>query len=238
MLRRVDYEATLDCVGRLWEARESSVHLLPILTELVPADLAEWHTCDVVGGVSNVCRREPIPTQGHPDEYVWRIWRQSPLFIAWRRSGAGVHVLSDYATQRQLRRSAFYELAMKPYSTRYVLELTLAPPPSSNVLLLDRCARDFSRRERERLALLTPHIRLLRARRPRVSARATESLTTRELEVLRLVASGATNQLVAEALSIARGTVTKHLENAYAKLGVRTRTAAVARAFDLEAPPP
>jgi DNA-binding CsgD family transcriptional regulator len=37
------------------------------------------------------------------------------------------------------------------------------------------------------------------------------------------------NAEVAEALWISPGTVRKHLENAYAKLGVRTRTAAVAR---------
>ena len=54
-------------------------------------------------------------------------------------------------------------------------------------------------------------------------------LTPREREVLDLVAEGLRNADVAERLSIAPGTVRRHLENAYAKLGVHTRTAAVAR---------
>ena len=51
-------------------------------------------------------------------------------------------------------------------------------------------------------------------------------LTNREREVLDLVATGATNAAVAEALVVSPGTVKKHLDNIYAKLGVTTRTAA------------
>ena len=54
-------------------------------------------------------------------------------------------------------------------------------------------------------------------------------LTRREREVVDLVASGATNTQVATALGIAPATVRKHLEHAYEKLDVSTRTAAVAR---------
>jgi DNA-binding NarL/FixJ family response regulator len=56
-------------------------------------------------------------------------------------------------------------------------------------------------------------------------------LTTREREVLSLVARGLTNAEVAELLWLAPSTVRKHLENVYAKLGVTTRTAAVDRVF-------
>jgi len=58
-------------------------------------------------------------------------------------------------------------------------------------------------------------------------------LTRREQEVLSWVARGKTNAQVAEALWISPGTVRTHLENAFAKLGVRTRTAAVARFLSL-----
>jgi len=54
-------------------------------------------------------------------------------------------------------------------------------------------------------------------------------LTPREREVLRWVARGLTNAAIAELLWVAPSTVRKHLENVFAKLGVRTRTAAVAR---------
>lgn len=52
-------------------------------------------------------------------------------------------------------------------------------------------------------------------------------LTPREREILELVAEGRTNAQIAEQLWISAGTVRRHLENAYAKLGVHTRTAAV-----------
>lgn len=58
---------------------------------------------------------------------------------------------------------------------------------------------------------------------------AVPTLTSREREILDLVAEGRTNAEVADVLFIAPGTVRRHLENAYSKLGVHTRTAAVAR---------
>jgi DNA-binding CsgD family transcriptional regulator len=58
-------------------------------------------------------------------------------------------------------------------------------------------------------------------------------LTPREREVLDLVAEGLTNDEIARLLWVARSTVSKHLEQAYVKLGVHTRTAAVARLAEL-----
>lgn len=58
-------------------------------------------------------------------------------------------------------------------------------------------------------------------------------LTAREHEVLALVALGKTNAEIAHRLWVAPGTVRKHLENVYAKLGVNSRTAAVARLLGL-----
>jgi DNA-binding CsgD family transcriptional regulator len=54
-------------------------------------------------------------------------------------------------------------------------------------------------------------------------------LTRREIEVLAWVAAGKTNAETAELLSIAPGTVKKHLDHIYAKLGVGTRTEAVVK---------
>ena len=54
-------------------------------------------------------------------------------------------------------------------------------------------------------------------------------LTRREHEVVLLVAEGLTNAQIAERLWISPGTMRRHLENVFAKLGVHTRTAAVAR---------
>jgi DNA-binding CsgD family transcriptional regulator len=54
-------------------------------------------------------------------------------------------------------------------------------------------------------------------------------LTPREQQIVAWVARGKTNAQIAELLWISPTTVRKHLENVYAKLGVRTRTAAAAR---------
>jgi DNA-binding CsgD family transcriptional regulator len=54
-------------------------------------------------------------------------------------------------------------------------------------------------------------------------------LTTREREILDLVGEGKTNAEIAAQLWLSPGTVRRHLENVFAKLGVHTRTAAVAR---------
>lgn len=60
-----------------------------------------------------------------------------------------------------------------------------------------------------------------------------ESLTTRELEILRLVAAGMRNQEIADHLVISLPTVKRHIANTYGKLGVGHRTEAVARANEL-----
>jgi DNA-binding NarL/FixJ family response regulator len=63
-------------------------------------------------------------------------------------------------------------------------------------------------------------------------AAATGSLSARELEVLRLVASGATNRVAAKQLFISEATVKTHLLHLYDKLGVRDRASAVATAYE------
>jgi DNA-binding CsgD family transcriptional regulator len=60
-----------------------------------------------------------------------------------------------------------------------------------------------------------------------------ESLTEREVEVLELVAAGMSNDEIAGALFLSVNTVKTHLKNVYGKLGVASRTQAVARAQEL-----
>jgi DNA-binding CsgD family transcriptional regulator len=61
--------------------------------------------------------------------------------------------------------------------------------------------------------------------------RGTHGLTLRELEVLRLVAAGKSNRDIAAALVISDHTARRHLQNIFAKLGVSSRAAATAFAF-------
>jgi DNA-binding CsgD family transcriptional regulator len=60
-----------------------------------------------------------------------------------------------------------------------------------------------------------------------------EPLSARELEILRLVEQGLSNQQIAATLHIAPSTVKTHINNIYGKLGVRTRVQAINRARDL-----
>jgi DNA-binding NarL/FixJ family response regulator len=60
-----------------------------------------------------------------------------------------------------------------------------------------------------------------------------EPLSDREIEILRLVADGASNKEVAERLVIAEGTVKNHITNILSKLGARDRTQAALRAREL-----
>jgi len=65
-----------------------------------------------------------------------------------------------------------------------------------------------------------------------------EPLSKREMDVLHLVAQGLTNQAIAQELFITLPTVKWHTSHIYAKLGVNTRTQAVAKARSLGILPP
>ncbi len=59
-----------------------------------------------------------------------------------------------------------------------------------------------------------------------------DPLTERETEILRLMAGGYSNKEIADALSVAEGTVKNHVSNVLSKMGVRDRTRAVLKAFE------
>ena len=98
----------------------------------------------------------------------------------------------------------------------------------------------------ELVARLQAHLRVAREMNAAMRARGEElapaaallpnPLTQREMDVLQWVACGKTNRDVAEILGMSPRTVNKHLEHIYEKLGVETRTAAVAQFARLARP--
>ena len=72
------------------------------------------------------------------------------------------------------------------------------------------------------------------ARLAGASATAARGLTPRQLEVLRMIAAGATNKAIAVELVISERTVDRHVSNIFAKLGVSSRAAATAYAYEHE----
>jgi len=99
--------------------------------------------------------------------------------------------------------------------------------------------RDFGVHARLIMQLVRPHLAAAyraAAVRRRLAKAAGElelgamvELTPREQEVMRCVADGLSNAEIAQVLVVEPSTVRKHLENVYEKLGVRRRTAALAK---------
>lgn len=67
-----------------------------------------------------------------------------------------------------------------------------------------------------------------------VSLERPDPLTERETEILRLMAGGFSNKEIANSLQVAEGTIKNHVSNILSKLGVRDRTRAVLKAFELK----
>jgi DNA-binding CsgD family transcriptional regulator len=197
--------------------------------QLVPCDVVAYHEGNA-GDPALVFTGEP---RGEMTAAVRaahrRYWDEDPLAPA-----PGARKYSDFYSRRRFHELGIYTEVSRPLGVEDRFRLWLAPGGEGNARLeFDRGDRNFRERDRDVLDLLRPHLEQLRRRATErrsnglASVRAAR-LTGREREVLELVAEGRTNAQVARALCISPGTVRKHLENAFDKLDVNTRTAAVA----------
>jgi DNA-binding CsgD family transcriptional regulator len=140
--------------------------------------------------------------------------------------------LTNFLRPKEKERSLWYQNIMRPHGAEYECKLWLPAPAGITrgfFFIRGRRDPDFDERDLSVLTVLRPHLAAIRERWER--RRRVPGLTDREHEVLRLLKEGLTNQEIADRLVIATGTVRTHLENIFDKLGVHTRTAAVARAF-------
>jgi DNA-binding NarL/FixJ family response regulator len=77
-----------------------------------------------------------------------------------------------------------------------------------------------------------PEVARVESLAPAAAPRAAGGLTAREVQVLRLVAAGKSNRAIAADLAISEHTVARHVQNTFGKLGVSSRSAATAFAFE------
>jgi DNA-binding CsgD family transcriptional regulator len=239
-LRTRDLRAALEFVETAWALaadRPFSPETLSALNELIPCDCLAY--CDV----DRVHRHalEYVGTDedavGEEMELFWRIVDEHPLCRHQQAyADFSARRLSDVVSGPRFLNSRVYAEWFRPSGLHAELEVGVARSRTqTRNFVLNRAHGDFSVRERDLLELLRPHLRRIHEMTQlRRAAEASEPddrdrLTAREAEILELVAAGLTNAAIAERLWVSPGTVKKHLENVYAKLGVANRAAAVVR---------
>lgn len=179
-----------------------------------------YDTCDSTGG-----------DDGSMDGY-WR-WRHQYLQCTWvagPHRSPEAHQMTDFTSVRELMNLPIYTECLSPFKCIAAVALPTAPNRTRVFQFMREDPKPFTEHEMTTLRLMAPHLYTLYQeaalrRGPRVR------LTRRELDVLRCVARGLATPQIAEQLVVSPSTVRKHLENAFGKLGVSSRTAAVARLF-------
>jgi DNA-binding CsgD family transcriptional regulator len=235
-----DYRGALDVLreaGDVEGAIPFPEPVLEALRRLVPCDVVAYHeklegdaertiiwTGEPRGAVTREVRAAGI-----------RYWHQDPMTPV-----DGARKYSDFLSRREFQRLELYQEVARPVGVEYMMRLWLSPHGERGARLeFDRAAPDFGERDRAVLDLLLPYLRQFsrsaarRRVRSRLAGRA-DQLTARERQIIGRVARGKTNAEIAWQLGISPETVRKHLENAYEKLEVHTRTGAVAALFELE----
>jgi DNA-binding CsgD family transcriptional regulator len=245
--------ALLELVGDvcgLLDIDELRQGLLEAIHRLLPSDYVSLNDVGPTpNDVVSIMQPEAPELLGRWTELA----HENPLLRHHRRTLDGrAYRFSDVITRRRLHALALYREIYAPLGVEYQLAFTL-PASSDRVLAiaLSRCERDYSDAERDlaneaRPFLIQAYLNaiaysLLRALAaddgaPSLQALRAAGLTRREAEVLRLVALGRSNRHAASELGISGRTVGKHLEHGFRKLGVRDRSSAALRVWELSRP--
>jgi DNA-binding CsgD family transcriptional regulator len=167
---------------------------------------------------------------------------ENPLINHLEMTGDGSPVkISDFLTRERFHRLGLYTEFYRHVPVEHQIAIGLPKSDGRVVgIALNRGGGDFTEDDRDLLAVLRPPlVRAMSRARSRHRARQALSepddgplagLTSRELQLLELVAAGRTNNAIARMLQISPRTVAHHLDNIYRKLGVSGRAAAVYRA--------
>jgi DNA-binding CsgD family transcriptional regulator len=232
---RGDLQAALDLVLQLGASQSDEPFPVPVVVELqrlVDADVAGYVETGVGGrscGGREVVTRIPPPDLF---ETLEDVGHEDPTHRVHCHGRLDPVAISDFVSARAFRRRRIYALICEPLGVEDSLRLYLPDVNGSAcVFFFDRSKRGFSARSRLLLETLRPHLAQARLRwYESVSLDAGGRLSAREAEVLRHVALGETNAEIAHRLWLTENTVRTHLDHIYRKLGVHTRTGAVAHA--------
>jgi DNA-binding CsgD family transcriptional regulator len=212
--------------------------LMHALTGLIPADAVSFQISRpldrVVVATEELTEALIDPGDGWEDLF-WRSYWDVGVCSRPQVTGdyESVWMISDYLSRREFAGSIVGEwFRVIGARTEISLPFPVRGTEDRRLLLFRTTDQDFTERDRLLLRMLRPHFveihRDLERRRTRIP-----QLTDRQLQLLHLVAEGHTNTQIAHRLFVAEGTVRKHLENIYERLGVTSRAAAVATAFPL-----
>jgi len=234
-LRRRDLRAALEVVQAVAVPEGRDPFPLPVLREL--QRLMDADSCGgyVESNVMPESGRYDVATRPRPpwlDERLKAVGVEDPTHASHCRDRTEPVAISDFLSRRAFSSLRIYEQICEPLGVADSLRLYLpSPPGTARFFFFDRSRRGYSERARLLLETLRPHLVSARRRFGDHHHAAPARLTARELDVMRLVAAGATNRFIAHELWVTEHTVRKHLENVYAKLDVHTRTAAVKQVF-------
>jgi DNA-binding NarL/FixJ family response regulator len=188
---------------------DALVEVALAVQDLVAADRAAGELADLAGGLGTAVPRAQSDRA-----------RGAVLLARGEAAAALGPLRSACAAFRSV--DAVYETAR----TRLVLARAVKAVGDDDDSLVERQAA-----ERD-LARLGAEADLERLRRPTAARTNAEGLSPRELEVLRLVASGASNAAIGAALHLSDRTVARHVGNILAKLRLANRAAATAYGYE------
>lgn len=219
--------------------------VLEALVELVPCFDVSYAEIDLdadrnVGfqDVWDPHAKNPAAPADDSDGHIWRTIRRerSRRHLYGKPDNGTMDVVRtfDFYSEREWKSSDVYAETYRPVGE---WNHVIAPMPKRcghrRFLIFMRSTDEgpFSDRDRDLLLLLQPHIAALADARQRQST--VVPITDRHREVLRHLAAGLSTEEIARQLFVSPTTVRKHIENIFARLGVSTRAAAVARGLEL-----
>jgi DNA-binding CsgD family transcriptional regulator len=243
----------LDLVGDIFglldldELRDGLLNALPraITTDYISLNEVGPTPTEVVS-----VARPPLDERFHAS--FAELAHQNPLVQKFADSrDARARRFSDVVSREELEATRLYQEVYRPLGIRHQMAFVLSSAPGRFMgVALSRGDPDFSDDERDLLDRARPFLvqahrnaiahtalrdslRATTSSEPMIRALVLEGLTGREAQILSLTTLGASSREAGEQLGISERTVHKHLERAFQKLGVHTRSAAGARAWEL-----